>query len=330
MTWILLLAAALVLSFALSGLESAVLAVSRVRVRHAAGEGDRRAARLLPLIEDRDALLGAITVSNHITNLGAFVILAWKLAGVSGTWGYLTAFVLSLPVFLIGLEVLPKKLFRRYPFRCLRVLAPLVLFVGLARPLFRALARPRGQAPDVPDQSAGRDDLHHQAAVLSRQGQLSPGAAHLIHRALDYRKLRTRQVMRPLTRSIALSADLPLATALILAREHAATTLPVLGDKGQFIGVLDLATLPPQAPPDRLVRHHMRTIDTVQAHETALHTLQRLRKRGRNLAVVLDEKQEAIGLAAEEDLLKHLMGLPPAPPPAAAEKEPAVGAPPAA
>lgn len=308
MTWIALLIVALLLSFALSGLESAVLAVSRVRVRHAAGSGDKRALQLLPLIEDRDALLGAITVTNHVTNLAAFLIIAWKLVRISGPWGYLAAFIIALPVFLIGLEVLPKKLFRRYPFRSLRTLTPLVLLVGLVRPLFRSLIKPRPEDADVPDQSSGRDDLRHQAQVLSRQGQLSPGAARLIQRALDYRKLRTSSIMRPLTRSIALAGDLPISTALIMAREHRVTTLPVIGDKGQFVGVLDLAALPPHLPPDRLVRHHMRTLDAVQSRDSALQTLQRMRKRGRTLSLVLDDKQEPVGLASEEDLLRHLMG----------------------
>lgn len=308
MTWFLLLAIALTLSFALSGLESAVLAVSRVRVRHAAGSGDRRAMSLLPLIEDRDALLGAITVTNHITNLVAFLIIAWKLVRVSGPWGYFIAFILALPVFLVVLEVLPKKLFRRYPFRSLRTLTPLVLCVGLVRPLFRSLSTPPKGETSVPDQSTGRDDLSHQADLLSRQGQLSTGAERLIRRTLNYRRLRTSSVMRPLTRSIALSGELPLETALIMAREHAVTTLPVLGDKGQFVGVLDLGSLPGHLPQDRLVRHHMRTLDSVHAQDSALVTLQRMRKRARTLVLVLDEKQEPVGLASEEDLLHHLMG----------------------
>jgi Mg2+/Co2+ transporter CorB len=110
---ILFLVVFLLLSFALSGLESAILAVSRVRVRHAAGEGDRRAASILPLVEDRDALLGAITVANHVTNLSAFVILTWKIVRVSDAWGYFISVVVALPIFLVGLEILPQKLFRR-------------------------------------------------------------------------------------------------------------------------------------------------------------------------------------------------------------------------
>ncbi|OYW29601.1 MAG: hypothetical protein B7Z47_04605 [Chthoniobacter sp. 12-60-6] len=78
MTWLLFILC-LALSFMLSGLESAVMAVSRVRVRHAASGGDRRARSLLPLIEDRDALIGCITVANHLTNLAAFLLIAFPV-----------------------------------------------------------------------------------------------------------------------------------------------------------------------------------------------------------------------------------------------------------
>ena len=248
MSWLLLLALCLAVSFTLSGLESAVLTVSRVRMRHAAGAGDRRAARLLPLIEDRDALLGAITVSNHVTNLAAFLILAWRFLPFHGPWGPLPAFILALPVFLLGLEVLPKKLFRRYPFRSIRALAPLVRLVGLARPLFRALARGAGTAQDVPDDSSGRADLRAQALQLSQAGHLTPGAARLICGMLDYRQKRVRALMMPLNRSIALGSEQPLHAALIYARQHELSTLPVMDENGVFTGVLDLSRLPPQPP----------------------------------------------------------------------------------
>ncbi len=312
MSWLTLLLVSLALSFSLSGLESAVLAVSRVRVRHAAGAGDRRAARLLPLLEDRDALLGAITVANHVVNLLAFVIIASKLVNVSGGWGYLTAFTVALPLFLIGLEILPKKLFRRYPFRSIRALAPLVHLVGLMRPLFRLFARHQtsaGAQPSIPDVSAGREDLRQQAKSLQKHGQLSAGAGHLIEQVLNYRRLRAADVMRPLKRSVALSPDLPLSTAQILAREHARSTLPVIGEKGTFVGVIDLSSLPAVIPPDRLVRQHMRTLDVVHESDSALLALQRLRKRGRSLCLVMDAHSEPAGLLHEEDLLRHLMGM---------------------
>lgn len=311
MTWLLLILC-LALSFALSGLESAILAVSRVRVRHAASEGDQRARGLLPLLEDRDALIGCITVANHLTNLTAFILVALPMIHSASMWRSAIGFTLALPVFLIGLEVMPKKLFRRYPFRSLRSVSPLVHLVGLARPLFRAFAIARSsadlaEAPSEQRQTRGRDDLKALAAELMEQHQLSLTATHLIERVLDYKKLRTADVMQPLARSIALAADIPLSTALIVAREQNSTLLPVLGEKGDFIGVLDTATLPAVLPPDRTVGQHMRTVDLVQGNQSALMTLQRLRKQGRRLAVVVDTAQQPLGLVTEEGLLAPLM-----------------------
>jgi CBS domain containing-hemolysin-like protein len=310
MTWLLLILC-LALSFMLSGLESAVMAVSRVRVRHAASAGDRRARGLLPLLEDRDALIGCITVANHLTNLAAFLLAAFPIIHHATLWGYVLAFTFALPVFLIGLEVMPKKLFRSYPFRSMRSVSPLVHLVGLARPLFRVMVGKQNsdanEAPSEARQTRGRDDLKALAQDLAAQHQLSTNAMHLIERVLDYKKLSTADVMQPLARSMALAAEIPLSTALIVAREQNCSLLPVLGDNGSFIGLLDTSELPATLPPDRLVRHHMRTLDTVPASLPALHTLQRMRKSGRRLAIVVDERQHPLGLITEERLLEPLM-----------------------
>jgi len=310
MTWF-LLPLCLVLSFILSGLESAVPAVSRVRVRHAAGAGDRRARGLLLLLEDRDALIGCITVANHMTNLCAFVLIALPVIRSASVWSFIVAFLFVLPVFLIGLEVMPKKLFRRYPFRSMRSVWLLVHLVGIARPLFRAFAAAKtddpSAGPNESGQTRGRDDLKTLARALSDQKQLSPCAALLIERVLDFKKLRTGDIMQPLTHSIAVSAEIPLSTALILAREQNTTVLPVLGEDGKFIGVLDTAELPPSLPQDRLVRQHMRTLESVPAAQSALQTLQRLRKQGRRLAIVTDARQQPAGVITEERLLVPLM-----------------------
>ena len=256
-------------------------------------------------------MIGCITVANHLTNLGAFLLVAFPVIHHASLWGYVLAFALALPIFLIGLEVMPKKLFRSYPFRSMRSISPLVHLVGLARPLFRAVAGKKtsdaGEVPSEARQTRGRDDLKALAQTLSAQHQLSPNATHLIERVLDYKKLRTSDVMQPLARSIALAAEIPLSTALIIAREQNCTLLPVLGDNGSFIGLLDTTDLPAVIPPDRLVRHHMRTLDAMPASLPALHTLQRLRKSGRRLAIVVDERQQPLGLITEERLLEPLM-----------------------
>lgn len=312
MIW-LALACSLLMSFLLSGIESAVLTVSRVRARHAADEGDKRAARLLRLLEDRDALLGAVVVANHVFNLAAFSILAWQIVLALGPSGFTVAFLVALPVFLIGLEVLPKTLFRRYPFRILRVLLPVVSAIGLFRAPFKTIRRLQPDADADLDESATerRADLKTLCANLAAQKILRPAAASLIGRVLDFQRHRASALMVPLSKLTAVPPDIPVSQAVHLASENGFAALPVLGESGGFTGVLEIASLPSAIPQDRLVRQQMRPLDEVLATDSALRVLQRLRKRGRLIALVKEpETQRAAGIVTEEDLLKPLLGGP--------------------
>jgi CBS domain containing-hemolysin-like protein len=299
---------ALVLSFLFSGVESAVMSVSRVRIRHAADEGVRRAASLLRLIEDRDALLGSVTVANHVANLTAFIIITWKLIQMLGPWGYAAGFLIALPIFLIGLEVVPKTLFRRYPFRILLHLYPLVATVGWFRSPFKAIRALQKKQQDEKDESSAREDLKTLTASLAGQKLLSPACAKLIARVIDFKRWKTGDLMVPLARTAAVPPDLAVNDALHLAAERGFVALPVMDADGVFSGILEVLALPAGLPPDRLVRQHMRTAEETFTDTSALETLQRLRKRGRTLAIVKDSVTgKPAGIVAEEDLLAPLV-----------------------
>lgn len=309
MIWLaLVLVLALILSFLFSGIESAVMSVSRVRIRHAADEGVRRAAGLLRLIEDRDALLGSVTVANHIANLAAFIIITWQLIRSLGAWGYAMGFLIALPIFLIGLEVVPKTLFRRYPFRMLLHLYPLVAFAGWFRAPFKAMRGIRHGTEDTQDESSAREDLKNLTASLAVQKLLSPASAALIARVLDFKRWKAGDLMVPLTKTTAVPPDLAVNDALHLAAERGFLALPVMDGSGGFAGILEVISLPAGLPSHGLVRQHMRAAEETFTTTPALETLQRLRKRGRTLAIVKDSVSgKAVGIIAEEDLLAPLL-----------------------
>ncbi|MEY4482735.1 MAG: hypothetical protein RL693_187, partial [Verrucomicrobiota bacterium] len=100
MIW-LLFGFCLFLSFMLSGMECALFTVSRVRARHAAGEGDKSARRLDALLEHRNHLLHTITAINHFATLLAFGIATFYLLQWIGPWAWPVALLLGLPVFII-------------------------------------------------------------------------------------------------------------------------------------------------------------------------------------------------------------------------------------
>lgn len=298
----------LLFSFLLSGMESAVLSISRVRVRHAADD-DIRAAQLLPLLDDREGLLGAVTVANHVANVSAFGLVIWQLVKALGPWGYAVGFLLALPVFIVGLEVLPKTLFRRYPYRMLRRLVPMLRVVALFRRPFRVISRIPALSVDAEERNASsRDDLKRLLSSMATEKLLPASAATLMERVLDFRRLTVAKVMVPMNKIVAVGSEMPATMALQVARQHGYSALPVLGDKGGFIGVFDACALPPYVPDDRLVRQHMRPVEEVDGTLSALSVLQRLRRRGASLAMVMDVGREhSLGLVTEEDLVKPLL-----------------------
>lgn len=306
---ILVLVAGLVLSFLLSGMESAVLSISRVRVRHAADEGDERAVRLLPMLNDREGLLGAVTVANHIANVSAFGVIIWRLVKTLGPGGYAVGFLLALPVFIVGLEVLPKTLFRRYPYRALMRLMPLLSFIARFRSPFKAMSTlPTLHEEHADGATNNRHDLKQLFTSMASQKLLPASAARLMSRVLDFRRLTAASVMVPLTKIVAVNPDMPARMALQVARQHGFTALPVLGELGAFDGIIDMTALPPNLPADRMVRQHMRSLDEVPGTLPALAVLQHLRRRNRSLALVMDASRKvAVGLVTEEDLVGPLL-----------------------
>lgn len=299
---------ALALSFLLSGMETAVLSVSRVRVRHAA-EDDSRAAQLLPLLDDREGLLGAVTVANHVANVTAFGLIIWRLVKTLGHWGYVSGFVLALPIFIIGLEVLPKTLFRRYPYRALRRLVPLLQVIAWFRRPFRSMTviSPLGDE-GVELNVSSREDLKRLLGSMAKENLLPEAASSLMSGVIDVRPLPVTSVMVPLNKVVAVGPDTPAGVALEMARQNGFTALPVLGENGDYMGVFDATTLPPHLPDDRLVRQHMRPLEEVDGSHRALMVLQRLRRRATSLAMVMDMRtKQPVGFVTEEDLVRPLL-----------------------
>ncbi len=301
---------AIVLSFLLSGLETAVLSVSRVRVRHAANEGSKRAAILLPLLDDRDGLLGALTIANHIANVSAFGFITWQLVNTFGSMGYVLGFLLALPIFIIGLEVLPKNLFRRYPFRALTRSLPIIQAAAVLRGLFRPI---RAIAAGEEGALTARNDISVLLNDMTARKLIPASATEIIKRVLSSKPVVASAVMLPLDKVASIPADAAAEAARHMAREHHFSSLLVSdpAQEGHFLGMINTVNLPPSVPPDRLVRQHTLPIDHVDAATPALAVLQRLRRRGMSMALVTSgSDNKPIGLVTEEDIISTLLPLP--------------------
>ncbi len=149
MIWVALLAC-LFVSFLFSGLESGVLSVNRVRMRHYARRGEEAAQKLDHLLLRLERLMITVVLITNGANILAVTLLYAQFTKWLGAPGAIVALLVALPIFILGLEFLPKAIFRRFPYRTLVVFAhilttahwlfaPLVNLTAWAlRPLFHA------------------------------------------------------------------------------------------------------------------------------------------------------------------------------------------------
>ena len=302
--WVLCFAVAVVLA----GVEAALLAVSRVRARHAADEGDAKAARLVTLLEQRGELLQAAVTANHALSITAFLLLVWGLEPSCGMWSLGLAMAIVLPLYLVGLELLPKSFFRRFPFRSLRRLTWLLSILRVAYLPWRLVSRHFRWMPEATDRSAS-GGVSALADIISSMRLLPTLAVGLLQSFAKFERTTASQLMTSLLDVTGLPADLPLSTAIPLVARSPHGHLPVLNDRGEVIGFFDLARVTPQASPDRLVRLFTQPLIRVRADQPALQCLQTLRRAGTPLALVMQSSgaEKPVGLLHLEVLLDAVL-----------------------
>jgi Mg2+/Co2+ transporter CorB len=110
----------LLVSFTFSGIEAGILSVNRVRLRHHVNLGDRAALKLDRLLARPGRMLGTVLLVTNLMNIWAITLISQKLVAALGTWrGYAVTFAVCLPLLVLVLELFPKSLFRRFPYRAL-------------------------------------------------------------------------------------------------------------------------------------------------------------------------------------------------------------------
>ena len=116
----------LLASFLYAGIEGGLLSLNRARLRSRAHQGEVGAVRLARLLARPGRLLATVLLVTNFADVAALVLITDAFVRSFGGRGYAMAGALMLPVYLLGLQLLPKSLFRRFPYRALVTLAGLL------------------------------------------------------------------------------------------------------------------------------------------------------------------------------------------------------------
>ena len=320
------------LSFFLSGLETGLVELSRLRLRRMAREGNARAARLLEHLDQPEDTLWTILVGNTMANVILGLVGLYGLARWIDVDGYSEllrptqtaaifwlAFLIGCLLFYTVCELLPKMVFRKYATRLCVVLSGIFNWVELLlSPLVEVLKSVSEVLLFAPVGGTSRGNLfgsrEELRQLMTESGQsLSNDERVMIDRVLDLQKIPVRELATPFDELPEINSDDRVAG---LVRNHSVepyTRLPVWTESGarrRIAGVVNLRRLIflPETEWQRPVGDFLEST-LYQDEDIRLQSLlQVMQRSGQRVVIILDKRRRELGMVSLPDILKVVFG----------------------
>ena len=308
----LFLALCWVVSFVFSGIEAGLLSLDQVRLRHQVKLRNRSAMLLHRLLKKPERLLVTILLVTNLADIAGLLVLTRRLVMSLGWWGYPVALLLAGPIYLFMLGVLPKSLFRRFPYRALAALAGLLEVTSrIFWPLLElgarlgALCLPRKESTSRI--FAAREDLKQLTVEGELQGSLTSAERAMIHNVVDFRTVKVSDVMQPLGKVVSVSPETSLPELLELSAKTGIDRVPVISAQGNALGLVSVFDVLLDRRPRQSLRDYTRRLVTAAENESAYRIIRRLRAARLTLAGVVDAERKLTGIVTVEDLVRRLV-----------------------
>jgi len=300
------------ISFLFSGIESGVLSIDPVRLRQNVKRKVPAAIRLNQLLKYPERLLVTVLLVTNAADILGLLFLTRALLKSFGYAGFVVAFLVALPVYLFVLGVLPKSLFRRFPFAALARLGGLLDFVSfllwpvleLGSKLGRLLLPRRAEKGRL---FAAREELKQITVQSEREGSISAIERAMIDNVVDFSNVRVRDVMVAGTKVVSVYSDASIEEAIKLSAASGVDRLPVVTRSGEPTGLINILEVLLEKNGKKPLNHYMRRIVLTDEQESSYRIVQRLRAARLGLAAVLDRDRKLCGVVTMEDLIRRLV-----------------------
>ena len=318
-----LLAGLLFLSACFSASETAMMAINRYRLRHAAESGHRGAILTQSLLNRTDKLLGVILLGNNLINIAAATlatIISIRLFGESDLALSLATLLLTFLI-LVFSEVTPKVLGASFPERIaypaayvllpmLKLTYPVVWFVNLFVQGILGLLRIKPPEPGMGNR-LGLEELR--TIVLESSGVLPREHQRILVNLLELEDITVDDVMTPRSQIEAIDIeDEPERLRQQISTSHHTRLVVHAGSSDNLLGVLHVrrvlhALAGEELDPETL-KENLEEPYFVPAGTPLFTQLRNFQSSRRRLALVVDEYGELQGLVTLEDLLEEMVG----------------------
>ena len=317
MTLLWLAALCLLATMFFSAAEMAFIAANRLRLRHAAEEGSRTAARYLEAFRHPEDALSTAMMGVTVAHIVASSTATWSVLPALGGLAPVVVIVTLTPVMLVFGEIIPKAIAREWATSLILKLyrplawasAVLVPFVAFSRFAVSSILRLfGGREPDM-RAFVSREELKALLSMEPGEADVTTQEAEMIDKIFDLGDTTVREVMVPLVEVAMLPDTASPRDAIALIRERGFSRIPLYRQREtSVVGVVAAMDLLSRgvaaATLDDLKRQPYYVPETKRIDDL-LREMQRART---HMAVVVDEYGGSIGVVTLEDILEEIVG----------------------
>ena len=309
-----------VLSFFFSASETAIIGLSKIRLRHMLQQGIKRAQSVARLVAKLDKVIAAILIGNNLVNIAVSSIVTGIFVQIYGyRWGVVVSTFVTTLILLIFCEVTPKILAAKHAEKVSLFTAPLMegvliilkpfiaFFIGISNfilKIFRVGSVKRSPLITV-------EELKTMIEMGQEEGVLSEEERKMLHRIFEFGDTKLTDVMVPKDKIVAVNIDTNSDDLLNIFVEEGHARLPVYsGSKDNIVGIVyarDLLYILREKGLF-LLQDLLHGACFVTGAMRVSELLRKFQAEKTQIAIIVDKNKLAQGLVTLEDLLEEIVG----------------------
>ncbi len=317
MTYLIFIMVCLLGSAFFSGAETAIVSASRIKIRHLAGQGNKRAATVQQFLARPEWILSVTLVGTNIfVVLGSILAATFTISLVrqQEELGMAVATIVMTPIMLIIGETLPKAFFYQHAnWIVLRIAPVLQVFSILFYPVVqicslpaKVLVRIIGDRDKVKNPFVTRQEL--KLLIMGAHSELNVHEQEMIGHLFKFSEIVARSIMVPLERVVVTDVRGTVADAMRLIRESGHSRLPLYEGRIDnivgYVAVQDVVGVDSSLPLYRV----RRSVIFVPENKSISGLLVHLKQVGQHMAIVVTKHRRVSGLVTLEDIVEEIVG----------------------
>ena len=303
-----------------SASETALMSLSRIKIRHMEEDGVRGAKLVSSLLENSNRLLSSILVGNNIVNIAATSISTSLFITIWGEQGVAAATALMTVLVLIFGEITPKTISANSPEKVsIFVAKPIKVFMVILSPIvwvFNVITKVIFKLLGVDDDGVKpfitEEELKTMVNVSHEEGVLEMEEREIINNVFEFGDMQAKESMVQRLDMIAIDLEDSYDEIIELFKQEKLSRMPVYEETiDDIIGILnikDIIFLSNEEIENFDIKQYIRDPFFTYEFKKITQLLEEMKREKSQMAIVVDEYGGTAGLITIEDLVEVIVG----------------------